>query len=142
MKILVGAAAATAALAIAAVPASFALTSGDSSPRPLDSVVTSSTTDTPDTTSTETPTTAPTRGWEVDHQNNGQHNGWENGHHAYGESVRSWAKCVSTQGKDNCGAKPEPYGKTKDQATPPANTATAPSVEPTETPASEPTEGD
>ncbi len=133
MKLLVGAAAAAAALAIAAVPASFTLTSGDTAPPALDpttsTTAASTATETSATDPTTDPTVDPTRGWEVEHPNNGQHKGWENGHHAYGESVREWARCVSTQGKDNCDAKPEPYGQSKKQTD-----TTESTTDPTEAP--------
>ena len=149
MKILVGAAAATAALAIAAVPASFTLTSGGTASPSLDTSTTvptsTETTETPGSEVSESPditadipTDAPTRGWEVDHPNNGQHNGWSNAGHDYGQSVKEWAKCVSTAGKENCDPKPLSPGQEKQQVSSDTST-TAPTTEPTDDPTAEPT---
>jgi hypothetical protein len=78
------------------------------------------------------PSESPTRGWQTAHPNNGNHSGWENGHHSYGEAVRAWALCVSTQGKENCGDKPTPPGKDKTQEPKPTEEPT-PDAEPSTT---------
>jgi len=138
------------------VPASFTLTSGDSATPTLDPVTSTETTETPEPTETTEPTESadpstglttdptvdPTRGWEVEHPNNGLHQGWENGNHDHGVAVRDWAKCVSTQGKDNCPTKPESNGQLKKQAGTTTDSTTDPTTEPTTDSTTEPTEGD
>jgi hypothetical protein len=143
MKLLLASAAVLGAATFASVPTTLVVMANDDAAQETllaTEPVTESETDEveepevvePDVTDDPTvePSETPTRGWQVEHPNNGNHFGWETGHHAYGAAVRAWALCVSTQGKENCGDKPTPPGQDK-------TTAPEPTEEPT--PGDEPT---